>query len=119
MNREERRNLEKAIKGGKVDIEKVKQAVAELTNDMASSYGIQDGDKVRINYEKIVNDVNYPKMNPEFKAWIEDHKSDILTVEIPESHKNRLFCGFAECSDDAPWLVFLGDLVKVDDENAE
>ena len=118
MNREQKRSLEKSIKSGKVDIEKVKKVVTEFANDTANSYGIKDGDKVKIDYERIVNDVNYPKMNPDFQKWIDDHKDKVLTVKFDESDRPKLFCSFEECVEEkSPWLVFVGDLTKIDNEN--
>lgn len=114
MNREQRRALKKKIDRGEVNIDKVQQAILDLAELRASEYGISNGDKVKLNYEKIVSDVNYKDMNDEWKQWIEEHKDIELTVKFDDKHsKNRLFCEFEEDTNETKWLFFVGDLIKI------
>lgn len=118
MNREQRRNLQKAIKSGKVDVDKVKNALSDLIELQASTYGIEQGDKVKLNYDKIVSDPNFENMNPDFKTWVNQNKDTILTVEFEErQERNKMFCTFLEDDSGLKWWVFVGDLIKVGNEN--
>ena len=114
MNREQRRAVKKAIKQGKVDINKVQQAMLDLAELHSSTYGISEGDKVKLDYEKITSDPNYDNMNPDWKAWIDEHKDQELTVDFSErQNKNKLFCEFLEDTNEVKWLFFVGDLIKI------
>ena len=115
MNREQKRSLKKSIKSGKVRIDKVRNALLDVLTNGASTYGIEQGDKVRLNYEKLISDPNYDKMNEEWKDWIEKHKNVILSVKFDEKHAvNKLFCGFDEDDSGKNWLFFVGDLIKIE-----
>ena len=115
MNREQKRSLKKSIKSGKVRIDKVRNALLDVLTNGASTYGIEQGDKVRLNYEKLTSDPNYDKMNEEWKDWIEKHKNVVLSVKFDEQHAvNKLFCGFDEDDSGKNWLFFVGDLTKIE-----
>lgn len=118
MNREQKRKVKKAvksgIKSGKIRIDKVKSFLEDTIRAQVDSYGIKEYDKVKLNYDKIVSDVNFPNMNPKFQQWIHDSKDKIFTVEFDEEHsKNKMFCNFAEDANDVKWLIFVGDLIKI------
>ena len=118
MNREQKRNLKRAIKRGKINIDKTQKAFSDILQEKASAFGINKGDKVKLDYEKLTNDPNFPRMNEEWKRWIEDHKNTELTVDFDENHtKNKLFCVFVEDESDIKWLFYVGDLIKLEPQN--
>lgn len=42
---------------------------------------IPEGTKVKLNYDKIISDINYPRMRRRWKEFIESAKGKIWTVE--------------------------------------
>ena len=114
MNREQKRNIKKAINRGKINIDKAQKAFTEILQEKVNAFGINQGDKVKLDYEKLTNDPNFSRMNEEWKKWIEEHKNTKLTVDFDENHvKNKLFCVFEEDESEVKWLFYVGDLIKL------
>ena len=117
MNREQRRILEKATRSGKLKQNSKILEFKDRLDKTAQMFDIQDGDFVKLNYEKIISDVNYENMNPDWKSFVEKHKNDILKVKMDK--KMSLFCELVSENEENNdvWLFYLGDLIKESGEN--
>lgn len=66
---------------------------------------IAEGAKVRLNYDSIVNDPNYPKKVQPYKDFVESNKDTIFTVEYDEKYKNKpLLVVLKEDTNETKWL---------------
>ena len=109
MNREQRRLLKR--KG------KAKEYMNNLVNKFLSKDTapfMREGTKVRLNYEKIIGDTDYPRKVERYKQFVESNRGAVFTVEYDPRHTNRpsLVC-LAEDPSEVKWLWFTGDLEVV------
>lgn len=76
------------------------------------------GDKVKLDYVKIISNPDYPRLASKYKKFVEDHKDKVFTVEYDPRHTIRpsIVC-LAEDPTDPKWLWYTGHLQKVEDEN--
>lgn len=77
MNREQRRKIS-AVNKISPDLVKAIDALGHKENHTP---GFADGDKVKLNFERISKNPAYPRMNPAYKAWVNVHKDEALTVK--------------------------------------
>jgi len=64
-----------------------------------------DGAKVRINTKRIMQEPDYDRRNPEYKAFVEGSRGKVFTVR-----REGRFCGLKELGEGS-WLFWDGDLV--------
>ena len=76
------------------------------------------GDKVKLNYSKIISDKYYSRLVPSRKKFVEENKDTIFTVEYDPRHTNnpQVVC-LAEDPTDPKWLWYTGHLKKVENED--
>lgn len=113
MNREEKRALVRKLKAkgySKVDIDRMVM-VKEMMN---SSKNLQEGQKVRLNIERLRADVNWSGMNPRYKEWVEAHAGEVFTVKYHPEYSPSRVC-LEECDAVEDWLFWDGDLEVVDE----
>lgn len=73
------------------------------------------GDKVKLNYSKIISDPDYDRLVPNRKQFIEENKNSIFTVEYDPRHMiNPSIVCLAEDTTDPKWLWFVGQLSIAD-----
>lgn len=73
---------------------------------------IVEGDKVRIDLEKVKARKNHDKMSANYKEFVENNADKVFTAHVERPN----LISFVE----APaWLFWSGDLIKVGDENKE
>lgn len=92
----------------------------ELTRKMTSKIvkeyikqknGILNGTQVKLNLSAIQKDPNYQRKSDKWKAWIEQHKEEIFTVEYdPKFGDQPKVVTLKEDTSDPKWLWFIGDL---------
>lgn len=92
----------------------------ELTRKMASKIvkeyikqknSIPNGTQVKLNLSAIQKDPNYQRKSDKWKAWIEQHKEEIFTVEYdPKFGDQPKVVTLKEDTSDPKWLWFIGDL---------
>lgn len=92
----------------------------ELTRKMTSKIvkeyikqknGIPNGTQVKLNLSTIQKDPNYQRKSDKWKAWIEQHKEEIFTVEYdPKFGDQPKVVTLKEDTSDPKWLWFIGDL---------
>lgn len=79
---------------------------------------IHIGDKVKLNYEKIIHVSDYPNMTKEYKLWVEQNKDKIFTVEQDSRFKSNQFkfsaiVSLKEDNTNPKWLFSIIDLIKI------
>ncbi len=92
----------------------------ELTRKMTSKIvkeyikqknSIPNGTQVKLNLSAIQKDPNYQRKSDKWKAWIEQHKEEIFTVEYdPKFGDQPKVVTLKEDTSDPKWLWFIGDL---------
>lgn len=117
MNREERRTLEREIKKltkntGLTD-NQIKGYI-KFKDWQSKSTSLKEGDKVKLNYEVIVNDINYKTKTIKYKNFIEENKETVFTVEYDQKYKKNpwLVC-LKEDITQPKWLFIANDLIKI------
>ena len=122
MNREQRRRMAKTMqnvtdKNPNVAILMMKAMMDEqIQSNMKPKF--LPGDKVKLNYSKIISDKDYSRLVSSRKKFVEENKDTIFTVEYDPRHTNnpQVVC-LSEDVNDPKWLWFVGQLSKVKDEN--
>jgi len=80
---------------------------------------IEEGAKVKLNYDSIVSDPNYPKKVQGYKDFVENNKDTVFTVEYDEKYQNKpLLVMLKEDTNEVKWLWHTKyDLIIVEDDN--
>lgn len=83
---------------------------------------IHIGDKVKLNYESIINDVDYSTLSKEYKQWVEKNKDNIFTVIEdekfkPNQHKFSSIVSLKEDTTEPKWLFSTVNLIKIGEDN--
>ena len=90
MNREERRKFLKRIKGNNLT-EVQKKLLFEYEDARREGFTLSEGEKVKIDYEKIVSEPNYENKLETYKSTIESLKDKECTVVYDKKYtKNPL-----------------------------
>lgn len=98
------------------------QAIKRMADgDVDKDSVIEEGAKVKLNYDSIVSDPNYPKKVQAYKDFVENNKDTVFTVEYDEKYKNNpLLVMLKEDTNEAKWLWHTKyDLVVIEEENTE
>lgn len=83
---------------------------------------IHIGDKVKLDYENIIQDVSYPNFSTEYKQWIEKNKNNIFTVIGDEKFKPNQsqfssIVSLREDNTDPKWLFSTMNLIKTGEDD--
>lgn len=116
MNREQRRKYERQLRTKGVSKEDMNLFFKMLSS---SPDDFKDGDKARINVERIQSHPDYEKMNPKYKKFLEDNKESVFTVILSKKGFNKSFVEFEEDTTEPKWLWCSDDLIKVEGEKTE
>lgn len=122
MNREQRRRVAKAMHNAtKASPEAAILMMKAMMDEQIQSNmkpKFLPGDKVKLNYSKIISDKDYGRLVPSRKKFVEENKDTIFIVEYDPRHTNnpQVVC-LVEDTNDPKWLWFVGQLSKVKDEN--
>ena len=98
------------------------QAIKRMADgDVDKDSVIEEGAKVKLNYDSIVSDPNYPKKVQAYKDFVENNKDTVFTVEYDEKYKNNpLLVMLKEDTNEVKWLWHTKyDLVVIEEENTE
>lgn len=96
------------------------QAVKHLADgDVDDEFVVAEGTKVKLNYDNITNDPNYPNKVQAYKDFVENNKDTVFTVEYDEKYTNKpLLVVLKEDTNEVKWLWHSKfDLIVVDDDN--
>lgn len=114
LNRAQRRNVSKKLQKKGFN----KSSVEAYMKTMDAKRVIHSGDKVRLNMKQIKNSPDFSRMNPRYISWVEKNKDKALTVEYePRYEEGETICCFKEDQTDPKWLFWVGDLVKVEEDD--
>lgn len=100
MNREQRRKM----------IKKYGNDVVDRFIHPEKPQEIPEGQKVMLNYSKITGRKDYPHLQERYKAFVEEHRNDILTVEHDKMRNDNALVCLAEDPGEVKWLWGVGDL---------
>ena len=98
------------------------QAIKRMADgDVDEESVIEEGAKVKLNYDGIVNDPNYPKKVQAYKDFVENNKDTVFTVEYDEKYKNNpLLVMLKEDTSEVKWLWHtIYDLTVIEEEIIE
>lgn len=119
MNRQERRNLEKRVRKGGATAEEAKSYVKTINNADAIRVGgagtpsppkkFEEGDKVRLNMERIKSRKNYERMADAYKEFVDASTDMVFTAHVERENMISLV-------EEPEWLFWSGDLDKVENE---
>mgnify|MGYP003312847996 CR=1 FL=1 len=96
------------------------QAIKQMADgEVDEESVIAEGSKVKLNYDSIINDPNYPNKVQAYKDFIENNKDTVFTVEYDEKYKNKpLLVMLKEDTNEVKWLWHTKyDLIVVEDDN--
>ena len=116
MNRKDRRAqikvLQKTAKISRADAKK-------LVEMKYSHYPLEEGTKVKLNWELIKRHPDWKIQRKDYKEWVEAHKDDVFTVEWDEKRKNNntsdkkfLVC-LKEDETNPKWLFYSSTLIPL------
>lgn len=113
MNREEKRKFVKQArkKGISKNAAEAYLAAKEAGLDKLSlPKQFNEGDKVKLDVEKIKARKDYENMNPRYKEFVETNPDTVFTVHL----ERETLISLAEQPE---WLFWSGSLIKVKDDN--
>jgi len=116
MNREQKRKYIKELKSKGFTKEQIDAILLYKKYADVNNY-IPEGTKVKLNYNEIKNQPDYPKLTEKFRNWIEDNKDKVYTVEYKKNKRGKpLFVTLKEDTSDPKWLFWVGDLIVVENK---
>lgn len=82
-------------------------------------YTLDEGTKVKLNYESITSEPDYKKKVARYKEFVENNKDTIFTVQYDEKYKNKpILVSLAEDDNEVKWLWHCeSDLIVIEDSN--
>ena len=116
MNRKDRRAqikvLQKTAKISRADAKK-------LVEMKYSHYPLEEGTKVKLNWELIKRHPDWKIQRKDYKEWVEAHKDEVFTVEWDENRKKNntsdkkfLVC-LKEDETEPKWLFYSSTLIPL------
>lgn len=115
MNREQRRhptnNTDKHVLE---KIQLMERILKEAPND------IQEGQRVKLDYDKIKSHPDYNRLQEPYKLYIEGNKDLILTVKFDDRYANHTIVALIdECGEKSIWRFVISDLIMIEDDDYE
>lgn len=108
MNREQRRAFKK--KHGKTTREYAADKLNKLSQGVENH--LLDGDKVRLDVDRIIGRSDYANTTEEYKAFVESSCNKVFTARLYRKRKDG-FSAIVELAEEPKWLFWYGDLVRV------
>lgn len=114
MNRKERRAQVKYLqKNAKIS----REAAKELVERRYSHQELEEGTKVKLNWELIKRHPDWAIQREDYREWVEAHKDEVFTVEWDENRKQnntsdkKILVCLAEDTTDPKWLFYTSTLI--------
>jgi predicted site-specific integrase-resolvase len=88
----------------------------DVENQINNFEFLAEGTKVKLNYDEITSRPDYQRKQEKYRAFVENNKDKIFTVEYDERHREKPYLVCLE-EDETPikWLWhIISDLVVVD-----
>ena len=116
MNRKDRRAQTKVLQ----KTAKISRADAKKLVEMKySHYPLEEGTKVKLNWELIKRHPDWKIQRKDYKEWVEAHKDEVFTVEWDENRKKNntsdkkfLVC-LKEDETNPKWLFYSSTLIPL------
>lgn len=116
MNRKDRRAQTKVLQ----KTAKISRADAKKLVEMKySHYPLEEGTKVKLNWELIKRHPDWKIQRKDYKEWVETHKDEVFTVEWDENRKRNdtsdkkfLVC-LKEDETNPKWLFYSSTLIPL------
>lgn len=110
---------QKALRQLKEYYEKMELIQHMANGEVDDDSVIEEGTKVKLNYDSIVNDPNYSRKVQAYKDFVENNKDKIFTVEYDERYTNNpLLVMLKEDETEVKWLWHSKmDLTVIEDDN--
>lgn len=86
MNRQERRNQAKKLR---VVGNLTKEEAQKIVDTYYSHKPLEEGTKVKLNWELISRSPDWKKQRKAYREWITEHKDNVFTVEWDSRRKER------------------------------
>lgn len=110
MNREQKRKLKKHLQS----ISKGKEKRERPTFVDRTGLSLEEGIKVKLNYQKIVSRPDYLRLREDYRNFIEENKDKVFTVEYdPKYQYEPLWVCLAEDKTPIKRLFYIGDLLPI------
>lgn len=109
MNRQQKRAFIKKAQGKGINknVAEAYLAIKEAgLNNVSLPKQFQEGDKVKLDVEKIKRRKDYEKMNPRYREFVESNVDTVFTVHLERETLISLV-------EQPEWLFWSGSLVKV------
>lgn len=74
---------------------------------------LQEGQKVKLNYQRIISESDYKFKQKKYKEFIEVNKDKEFTVQYDEYHQNGKLVCLKEDNSEPKWLFTFYDLVPI------
>ena len=114
MNRKERRAQAKYLQK---TVKMSKEQAKEYIERQYSHQQLEEGTKVKLNWELIRRHLDWKIQRKDFKEWVEAHKDEVFTVEWDKKRKEnnsrdkKMLVCLAEDTTEPKWLFFTSTLI--------
>jgi len=111
VNRESRRKAARYIRRkSNLSVAQVDEMV-HLLDDVSGGKApvIQDGDRVKLNVDKIVSRKTYNDLNEQYRNFVEVSSDKVFTAKNVSAHKN-----IVSLVEAPKWYFWAGDLIRVE-----
>lgn len=117
MNRAERRATVKKLTNKGVTKASAETFVIRMNNQTRNPITAWEGEKVKLDYDRITTYPDWNELRDDYKTWIITHKDEVFTVEfdpvkVREKASNvDKVVQLVEDATSPKWLFFVGDLI--------
>jgi hypothetical protein len=125
QNRAEKRRAEKILKMKGASKENINEVISlmngfgDMKNLPKYKECLLEGDRVKLDVEKIKAHKSWNTYNPNYRQFVEDNADRIFTVKYDDKHKDKPnMVTFAEDDSKENWLWYDGHLL-VEDKNGK
>jgi hypothetical protein len=88
-------------------------AINALIPENVQSNNLIEGEKVKLNYERITSYPTWTNDNPKYKNFVENNLDTIFTVEFEEKQKkDKICCVLKEDTSPVKWIFYECDLIR-------
>ena len=117
-NRAQRRAAERKGKiiSGRINdrIARAAKKVHEAADAMENAPNIRDGDRVKLDIERIMGRFDYAQMSELYRAFVESNKDTVFTARAHRQREDG-FSAIFSLAEAPEWLFWYGDLKRIED----
>ena len=118
-NRKARRERQQKLREAGLTKTEAKFMIERLSSKTRNPISCWEGEKVKIDFERIYHYKDYEKLNPKYKEFIENNRSTVFTVEFDpyrKQHNTKDKENMVQLVEDESvpkWLFWAGDLIPL------